>query len=343
MARKKGTRITLEDVAENAGVSAMTVSRVINQKGRISEQTRQRVLKIVDQLGYRPNRVAQTLVTAKTQMVAFVVPDITNPYFSQIFLGLDDILNREEYSVLVMNSNENPEREKKLLRDLDDSMIDGLVLCSSRLPDDDLLPLLSRFPAIVSVSRRLPENLASAVRSDYVPGYRAVAAYEYLHSLGYERIAYLPLEHFALYVNVDDFQRELSRVGVRIKPEWFRSSAPGWQAGYDTAYELLQEHPELQAIVGGNDLVSLGAMRAAINLGRKIPDDLGIVGADDILLASQVTPALTTLRTDSYRMGIMAAKLLFPRMEGDMTYREHVYSTSLIVRDSTRPLNAERS
>ncbi len=335
---KKGTRITLEDVAEAAGVSAMTVSRVINRKGRISADTRTHVLKIVEQLGYRPNRAAKTLVTAKTQMVAFVVPDITNPYFSQIFLGLDAILSEENYSVLVMNFNENPAREKKLLQDLDDSMIDGLVTCSSRLPDDDLLPLLSRFPAVVSVSRPIPPAYGSLVRSEYPVGFRVMMAFRYLYEQGYRKAAYLPLHHYALRMDTEEFHRELECIGFHFEPGWIEDARPTWQGGYDTATHVLRAHPDIEVLVGGNDLVALGAMRAALNLGRDIPGDLAIVGADDILLASEVTPPLTTLRTDTYAVGQMTANLLLRRMTGDFSYREHRFSSDLVVRGSTRSL-----
>ncbi len=337
MARKQ-QRTTLDDVAREAGVSMMTVSRVINNKGRISAETRQRVFEVIESLGYRPNRAARTLVTNKTSMVAVVEPDITNPYFAAVFQGIDDVLHLEDYNVLVANTNETPAREKEILENLDDTTIDGLIICSSRLPDDELLPLLERFSCVVAVTRPIPEHIGSVVRSDYVPGYRAVISFKYLYDQGYRRIGYLRLQHYDIYFDVKTFQDYLGKLGVHLKAEWMRACAPQWQAGYDAGYQLLKSHPELEAIIGGNDLVALGIMRAAIDLGRKIPDDLGIIGADDILLASQVTPPLTTLKTNAYEVGSMAAQLLLRRMAGDMTYRERVYSTELIVRGSTRSL-----
>jgi LacI family transcriptional regulator len=337
MARKP-RRTTLEDVARQAGVSMMTVSRVINHTGRISEATRQRVFEVIEQLDYRPNRAARTLVTSKTFMVALVQPDITNPYFAEMFRGVEDVLRLEDYSVLVADTNETPAREKEILEMLDDTTIDGLLICSSRLPDSDLLPLLERFSCVVATTRTLPERIGSVVHSDYAPGYRAVIGFQYLHEQGYRRIGYLRLQHYDIYVDVTTFQRDLANLGIQLKDEWTRACAPQWQAGYDAGYDLLKAQPELQAIIGGNDLVALGAMRAALDLGRKIPDDLGIIGADDILLASQVTPPMTTLKTNAYAIGSMAAQLLLRRMGGDMTYREHVYTTELIVRGSTGSL-----
>ncbi|MBZ0309479.1 MAG: LacI family transcriptional regulator [Anaerolineae bacterium] len=338
---KKQQRVTLEDVAQAAGVSMMTVSRAINNTGRISQATRQHVFAVIDRLGYRPNHAARTLVTNTTYLVAFVVPDITNPYFSEIFQGVEDVLRDENYNVLVANTNETPAREKDVLARLDDTTVDGLIICSSRLPEKVLLPLIERFSAVVAVTRPIPNHLGSVVQSDYMPGYRAVMAFRYLWEQGYRRIGYLRLRHYDLHVDMDEFRRQLQQIGVVVKPEWSIACAPKWQAGYDAACQLLQQHPELQAIIGGNDLVALGALRAAIDLGRHVPDDLGIIGADDILLASQVTPPLTTLKTNSYEIGSMAAQLLLPRMHGDMTHRNYVYETELIVRDSTRSIPIE--
>lgn len=331
-------RVTLEDVARVAGVSIMTVSRVINNTGRISEETRQHVNQIIEELGYRPNHAARTLVTNRSNMVAFIQPDITNPYFSETFQGVEDVLREYNYSLLVANTNETPATEKQILEKLDDTAIDGLILSSSRLPDDELFPLLERFSCVVSVTRLIPQSLGSVVRSDMIPGYRAMMSFEHLRDLGYERIGYLCLQHYHIYVDIKTFQQELEQIGVHLPDKWVATSIPKWQAGYEAGYRLLKAQPELQAIVGGNDLVALGAMRAAIDLGRKIPDDLAITGADDILLASQVTPALTTLKTNAYETGTMAAQLLLKRMAGDMTYREHIYQTKLVIRESTRSL-----
>jgi LacI family transcriptional regulator len=336
---KKQQRITIEDVAREAGVSMMTVSRVINNKGRISEPTRQHVFHVIEQLDYRPNRAARTLVTNKTFMVALVEPDITNPYFAELFRGVEDILRQEDYSVLVANTNETPGREKEILEKLDDTTIDGLIICSSRLHKEQLLPLLERFPCVVATTHPVPKHIGSVVRSDYVPGYRALMGFKHLQEQGYIRVGYLRLQHHDHYVDIRTFQSDLEKMGIQLKDEWSRACAPVWQAGYDEGHCLLREHPELEAVVCGNDLVALGLMRAAIDLGRQIPDNLAIIGADDILLASQVTPPLTTLKTNPYEVGSMAAQLLLRRMNGDMSYREHVCATELIVRGSTRSLN----
>jgi len=332
MARK---RVTLEDVAREAGVSPMTVSRVINNTGRISQATRDRVREIIIQLDYRPSRAARTLVTRKTYMIGLVLPDITNPYFAEIVQGVENVAWQRDYSVLLVNTDENTAREQAALSQIEETTVDGIVVCASRLPDDVLLPLIERHQHVVAVNRQVPHHLASVVRSRYAQGHRALRAAELLIEMGRQRIGYIRLARSAIAVEADEFVRAIEARGVPSSPDWCVTCAPNWRAGYEAGRALLSNHPELDALIGGNDLVALGAMRAAIELGRRIPGDLAVVGGDDILMASQVTPALTTFRSPKVEIGTTAAQLLFKRIDGDPNYYEHLYDETLVRRAST--------
>lgn len=334
---KRQQRITLAHVAREAGVSQMTVSRVMNNTGRISEQTRQHVREVIERLGYRPSRAARTLVTNTTYMIGVVVPDITNPYFSEIVQGIEDVAWEHGYSVLLTNTNENLKREEAVLDHLDESTVDGIILCSSRLPDPTLMPLIEKHSAVVVVNREVPDHLKSRVSvvvNRYGIGNRAMRAIEYMAKIGRKNIGYVRLERGAAYVRLDYFMEKLEAEGLVVNPDWYVTCSPVWDAGYEAAKSLLQKNPELDAIIGGNDLVTLGAMYAAHELGRRIPDDLVLIGGDDILTASLVTPPLTTFGTSKYLIGEMTARLLLARMEGDTTYREYLYEEELIIRGS---------
>src|SRR5512145_2960524 len=141
---KRQQRATLEDVAREAGVSTMTVSRVVNNTGRISEETRRHVHDVVMRLNYRPSRAARALVTRQTLMIAVVVPDVTNPYFAEIIKGAEDVAWEHGYGVLLANTNESQAREAAVLNQLEETTADGLIVVSSRLPENILLPLLER-------------------------------------------------------------------------------------------------------------------------------------------------------------------------------------------------------
>lgn len=310
----------------------MTVSRVVNNTGRISSATRQHIRDVIARLGYRPSRAARALVTNQTKMIGVIVQDITNPYFSEIVRGIEDVVSESGYSVLLVNTHETLEREETALSQFDDSLIDGLIVCSSRLPEDTLLPLLERHRAVVSVTRRLPKELASCVRPRHKYGYRAHNAARYLIEHGHQRIGYLHLARSYVAMYTKDFIERLAADGIVLNPEWMQSVSPLWDSGYAAGKDLLTRHPELTAIIGGNDLVALGVMRAAREFGRCIPDDLALIGGDDILLADQVTPPLTTFRAPKYDIGTMAAELLLKRMHGDTTYREYTYEEVLIER-----------
>jgi LacI family transcriptional regulator len=313
----------------------MTVSRVVNNTGRISEETRRHVREIIGKLDYRPSRAARALVTRQTLMIAVVVPDITNPYFAEIVQGAEDAAWQHGYSVLLANTNENPEREEAVLRQLEESTVDGVIVVSSRLPDAVLLSLIEKWRGAVLMNRRVSKPVASVVHSRIEIGYRSVLAGKHLIETGRKRIGYLRLKRSGLEAPIEEFIAALSDEGVEIHPDWCATCLPTWEAGYQAAKKLLAEHPELDAVVGGNDLVALGAMRAAIELGRRIPDDLAITGSDNILLSREVTPALTTFSVPKYELGAVAIRLLLQRLGGDTECREYLFDEELIVRGTT--------
>lgn len=311
----------------------MTVSRVINHTGRISPATRKHVFEVIDALGYRPSRAARTLVTTKTWMIGVVVPDITNPYFAEIVHGIEDTAWDEGYGVLLANTNENPTREATLLGQIDESAVDGIIAVSSRLSNDELKTFLEPHRAVVTINRQFPA-LASCVRPRHGYGYRAYQAALYLARAGHTRIGYISLIRSLINMQIEDLIARVAEAGITIRREWCATCLPTWAAGYETGRQLLEKQPHLTAIVCGNDLVALGVMRAAVEAGRRIPDDLALIGGDDILLASQVTPPLTTFSVPKYEIGANAARLLLKRIEGDMTYREFLFDEELIERGS---------
>jgi LacI family transcriptional regulator len=332
---KKTKRVTLQDVAREAGVSPMTVSRVINNTGRISDETRKYIREVVNRMGYRPSRVARSLVTNKTFLIGLIVPDITNTFFSEIVHGVEDIAWEKGYSVLLANTSENPPREEAVLRQLQEAIVDGVIVCSSRLPDDELIELIRPYQAVVTINRPVPQRLASQVRIDPDAMPRWARAAHFLMERGRRRIAYLCLHRSQIRGTLDEFLELFGNAGLDVKPDWYVSCIPTWESGYKHTQELLAAYPEIDGIIGGNDLLALGALRAAKELGRSVPDSLAITGADDILLAREIDPPLTTFTMPKREIGVTAAKLLFSRIEGDKAYEEAFYREDLIVRKST--------
>ncbi len=330
---KKNKRVTMEDVAREAGVSPMTVSRVINNTGRVSDDTREYIRAVIERMGYRPSRVARSLVTNQTYMIGVVVPDITNSFFAEILQGIEDVAWERGYSVLLVNTSENPKREHAALEQLEEVVVDGTIICSSRLPEDKLIPLMKRQKAVVIINRTVSGEHASVVRVESETNARPRVAVHHLVKSGRQRIGYLCLHQHAFDAQ-QVFLSAIQEAGLIANPDWYSVCAPSWEDGYHCARQMLALHPELDAIIGGNDLVALGILRAAVELGRKIPEDLAIVGGDDTLLASQVTPPLTTFRVAKYDIGATAARLLFKRIGGSARFEEVVFPEELIVRES---------
>ncbi len=333
MARKK-QRITLADVAHEAGVSSMTVSRVINQTGRISQATRQHVQEVIARLNYRPSRAARALVTHNTLMIGVIVQDITNPFFSTIVQGIETVAWENRYSVLLANTNETLAREEAILNHLDESTVDGLIVCSSRLPDDLLVALIEKQRAVTLINRHAPDSVANVVFNEIGYQGRARMALQHLMGSGHRRIGYICLKYSAMQIKRDEYIAILQAGSVTPQPGWYRICEPTWAAGYALGRTLIAEHPELDAVIAGNDLIALGLMRAVHEAGLRVPEDIAIVGGDDTLLASQVTPALTTFHVPTYEIGMIAAQMLFGQLAGDTEYHEYLYPETLIVRES---------
>ncbi len=310
-------RVTISDVAREAGVSLMTVSRVVNNKEDVSPVTRQRVLQIIEDLGYRPSSIARGLATRRTSTLGVVVPDIDNPWFSGVVRGAEDHAYAQEYSVLLGNTNEEPEREVAVLQSLEEKQVDGLLLCSSRLSDEDLLRAVKQFPAVVLVSRILDNGCTAMVSSDDVAGGRLAA--EHLLNTGHRAIGFIsgPGVSYSGRSRVAGYRAALKTAGIPYREDYVCHCSPLLEVAQDTARDFLRQRPELTAVICHNDLVAVGVLHACKNLDLRVPQDMAIIGYDDIPLSALVTPALTTIRVDRYRLGAQAMQLLLEQIEAN--------------------------
>ena len=329
-------RVTMTDVAHEAGVSLMTVSRVVNKKDGVSDETRQRVLEVVDTLGYRPSSIARGLVTKHTNTLGIVVPDIANPFFSSIARGAEQQAYAETYSVFVGNTDEEPKRERAILESLEDKRVDGILLCSSRLDEAELAEVVDRFPAVVLVSRKLDHDgcVGIILIADEFGGKIAT---QHLIRSGHRNIGLItgPQISHSTRGRFKGYQIALEQAGLPFNPDWVQYCSPVIEQGKETAYQLLEKNPELTALFCHNDLVAVGVLQACEQLGLDVPDDIAIVGFDDVDLAAIVSPALTTLRVDRSEIGRTAMRMLLSQIKDcSETPQEIVLQPELIVRES---------
>jgi LacI family transcriptional regulator len=326
--------VTIADVAREASVSTQTVSRAINNKGEISPETRQRVLEVIERLGYRPNSIARGLATNRTLTLGVVVPDIANPFFPEVARGAEDLALDHGYNLFLCNTIEDPDREAAVLGLLEDKRVDGVMLCASRLPDERLLPLLRRHKAVVLVNRPAPAEVAGIVRLDEAVGSRL--AVRHLLAAGRRTLGLLagPPAAYSSQARARGFDAALAEAGQPSDPRRARPCPPYMDGGYHAARDLLAAHPEIEGLVCYNDLVAIGALQACRELGRRVPDDIALVGWDDIVLAGLVSPSLTTLRIPKSALGACAVQMLLDRIHGREAQAEVVFTPELVVRAS---------
>jgi DNA-binding LacI/PurR family transcriptional regulator len=321
---------TIYDVAAAAGVATSTVSRAFSTPGRVSAATRERVLAVASELGYRPNPHARALLSGRHHTVAMVVSDITNPHYFELIRGAEMRARMSEYTLLLVNAEESPRMEWEQIQRLAPA-VDGFLLAASRLPDENLRQIAGQRP-VVLMSRELP-GLTSVVL-DHIEGCRQIVAH--LSSLGHRELVYLagPRHSWMAGTRWSALQAAAEQVGIaarRVGPFTPKVSQGG--AAADGAL-----NDGATAIVAHNDLLAIGVMQRLAQRGVRVPDDVSVVGFDDIFAADVCTPGLTTLGGAHADLGRAAVELLLTagsRAADDQP--RVVLPTELVLRGSTGP------
>jgi len=333
--RDMANRITMHNVAQAAGVSLMTVSRVVNNKDDVSEVTRKRVIQVIEQLNYRPSSIARGLATQRTCALGVVVPDIANPFFASLVRSAEEEAYAKDYSVFLGNTNEDRHRELAVLQSLEDHQVDGLILCSSRLDDQTLFDVLARFHTAVVIFREGKGEGVGTITLDDVFG--GQVAIEHLLKSGRRNIGLIsgPLISLSSLGRIKGYQNALKSANIPINENWIRHCHPVVEAGQETAFDLLKRNPEITALFCHNDLIAVGALQACSELGLRVPDDIAIIGYDDIGLSALVTPALTTLRVPRTDIGTLAMQMLLNQIDDESAdFQEIFMKPELIIRES---------
>jgi LacI family transcriptional regulator len=328
-------KVTLRDVAAHAGVSPKTVSNVVNNWPYISDATRQKVQRAIDELGFRPDGLASSLRTGRSKTIGVVIPDITNPFFGQVVRGCEDVLYAAGYTIFLCNTSEDQQKEQGYLGMLVDRGVDGLLLFGARSDAATLSAIVH--DAIPIVAEDCPAPHANTTVIDIDNGAGARLATAHLIALGHTRIGHLggPLLRTAAEKRAEGYRQALEQAGLAFDPALAVPCTPSLRGGYGAALHMLQEQ-QPTALFCYNDLIAVGAMIAARHLHRAIPSELAIVGFDDIALASLVEPALTTVRVRQYAMGRAASELLLARLSGAASEASsHSVAVELVIRASS--------
>ena len=316
----KTRRPTQEDVAKLAGVSQSAVSQVLNQSdSAIPEETRQRVLDVIDQLGYVPNKFAQGLRAQKTYTIASIIPDITNPFYPAFQRGIQSVTNQHGFDLIVYDTDEKEENERRSLRSLVSAGVDGAIVSLFHHGPEHLQPLIEQnIPVVLwNSSTTLNENLViDTLFVDNVA--MANNSVSYLIEKGHTRIGMLTgLENSppALF-RIRGYRKALTEYSLPVEESLVKVGDFSEAGGYQGMKELLSLTPYPTAVFAANDLMALGAMIAIREAKLRIPEDIALIGIDDIPAARLVTPPLTTSSQMQGNVGCRAAEMLFERIKG---------------------------
>lgn len=331
--KKRG--VTIKDVAQVSGVSYATVSRVLTGFEFVKETTRQRVMEAVEITGYVANLHARSLVGGRSQIIGLLVPNLDNGYVGTIMQGIDKALAQANYDLMLYTSHRHPAKESFYVSAISNGLTDGLLLVAPLVPAAYLEELRTQdFPYVLI--DQADASVSSSIQSSNRQG--AYDATRYLIDLGHTRIAFIKGEP-AVQSAVDrleGYKAALIDCGLPIMEELIVNGDYQQQTGYESARKLLQSvEPRPTAIFAANDLAAFGAMDAAREQGLHIPDDISIVGFDDVPQASFVYPRLTTVRQPLEQMGQVAVRLLLERIKNkNLPPQQVALATQLTIRDS---------
>lgn len=328
--------VTIYDVAREAEVSAATVSRVLNGHATVDPTLAARVQTAVDALGYRPNKLARNLRRSRTSLWAVIISDIGNPFFTSLVRGVEDVAQETGYSVVLCNSDEDADKEANYIAAALAEQMAGVIISPSARARQGVESLLAGGTPVVAIDRELRGVAVDAVVVDNEHG--AEVATSHLIESGYQRIACItgPRKASTARRRLRGYQQALTAAGRDVDESLVRVADFREQGGYDAMVSLLAETPRPDAVFAANNLMTVGALECLVERGVAVPDEVGVMGFDDIPWATLVRPSLSTVGQPTYQLGRTAAQLLADRIaDPSRKPSTTVLRTELHIRDTS--------
>jgi LacI family transcriptional regulator len=334
--------VTVYDIAKEAEVSVSTVSRVLNGTAPVKESTREKIMALIDKYQFQPNALARSLTKKETKMIGVILPDITNPFFPEVFWGVENEANSKGYTFFLCNTSGQPELESQSLTILREKQVDGIIFMGGRINLSNCSQELAK--EVEDIGKKIPIVLvngnlpASSLHRVIInEGKGAEILTQHLIDLGHKEIAF-----FGGYDYVSTTTQKIKAVkktmkanGLKVPNEWVLYGDFSMAAGKKMMAEILKREKRPTAIFCVNDVTAVGAVKVAVEAGLKIPEDMAIVGFDDTILASTVIPELTTVSQKSLELGKNAVNLLHKLINHEKVKRLTVIEPELVIRDST--------
>lgn len=332
---------TIREVAKLAGVAPITASRVMNDSGYASEEVRRRVKQAAEELNYVPNTLARSLKSKRTQTLALVITDITNPFWTTVARGVEDAASDRGYNVIFCNTDESAEKQSMYVNTLLQKQVDGVLLVPAQSDENPVETLLQHDVQVVLLDRRLENVQADVVRCDSKGG--AYQLVKLLLKLGHRRIAILrgPDGVSSAEDRMSGYQLALYEAGMKVEDELVYTCDFSVESGYHMTQNLLSISPRPTAMFASNNFIAIGALKALRDAHVEVPKDMSVVGFDDLPLAIVVDPFLTVADQPAYDMGRLATLRLLDMLNHKKSkgFEDTVLPVSIIERKSTQPLH----
>lgn len=333
---------TIKDVAKKANVSIATVSRILNDKPGFSKKTKEKVLKVIDELGYQPNAVARGLVSKRTETIGVLIPEVLDMFASKILKGIDDISHEAGSSVIVCNTDSDGKRTMKYLQLLAEKRVDGIIFISEVLKEEYYKVMMDMKVPIVLVSTISYQFNVPYVKVD--DRHAAYSATEYLIQNGHKKIAMIAgnkNDPIAGIPRIEGYKSALGAYGISVNDEYIIDSKNfNHENGIKAMEQIYKKKLDITAIFASSDELAVGAMSYAYKKGIRIPENLSIIGYDNTKLAEMATPPLTTVAQPLYEMGSVAANILFEMMGTQSTSESRIMRHYIVERSTVKNLNS---
>lgn len=336
--------VTIYDIAKQANVSIATVSKVIHNTGRISSETRERVQTVMNDLGYRPSLLASAMTNKRTFTVGILIPDISNPFYPDVIRGAEDFAQQHNYSVLLCNTDNDPDKEIEYIELLKQKSVDGIIIAAvatapikliESLPTDIPTTFLAREITGLDQDSQFPSVLVD----NYLGGYMAA---KHLLECGHHKISLLGES-----LNIDSSRERLrgcetalAEQNLKLHSVQFCSRELGIESGYRAMTELLRKNSAPTAVFAETDLLAIGAIQAAKQFGFRVPDDISIIGFDNTRLCTVIDPPLTSIAQPLYDLGQKSMEILLGQISGKPVPPRTILDITLVVRDSVKILGS---
>jgi len=334
-----GGKLTIRDIAKMANVSHTTVSRVLNKDSRVREETKKKIVKLIDKYDFKPDPRARVLAmkVRKSRLIGLLLPDIRNPFYAEMARGIEDKANEDGYNVIFCSTDGKPERSEAYVNLMMRTGVDGLIFATARHHDSLIERLLKEKFPIVLVSRKLKGESFNYVVFDNFKG--AYDITKHLIELNYKKIGIIigPSNISTAYDRLKGYQKALKDNDIPVRQDYIVHGPFEKQLGYEGAKKLLQMKDRPEAIFGGSDYIAMGVIDAVEELGMHIPNDVALVGFDDTEFSSNKKINLTTVSQGEYRMGQLGVQILIEvidKPESSPYTHKVILEPQIIVRES---------